>query len=128
MKEILAKMIADNDIHLVVFEDIALKSFGGKTGSNQVDVFKKLAKALGVYEISLVDKQIAFETVPAGVWRKGKGFGRERHEIKANTIKWVNNKFGLELREYNPKSKDNDDDIGDAVGIGFYMVQKFSKK
>jgi len=125
MRNILQEMISQYDIQVVGFEDIIMTSFSGKVGQNQVDVFKKLAKALGVYEVSLIDKQILFETIPAGVWRKGLGFGRKREEIKAATILWVNDKFGLNLREYNPKSKDNDDDIADAIGIGFWLSEKF---
>lgn len=127
MKDILIKMVSEHNIDVVVFEDVALKSFGGKTGNNQVDVFKKLSKALGVYEICLIDRQLAFETAPANIWRKGKGFGRERHEIKRNTILWVNEKFGLDLKEYDPKDKNADDDKADAIGLGYYMAQKFSK-
>lgn len=127
MKDLLITMVIDRHIDLVAFEDVALKSFGGKSGANQVDVFKKLAKALGVYEISLIDRQLCFETVPAGVWRKGKGFGKERHEIKRNTIRWANEKFGLNLKEYDPKDKDADDDKADAIGLGYYLSKKFSK-
>jgi hypothetical protein len=125
MKDILFDMIKEHDIQIVGFEDIVMTSFGGKAASSQVDVFKKLAKALGVYEVSLIKSQMLFDTIPAGVWRTGKGFGKKREEIKANTILWVNKEFGLNLREYIPKSKDNDDDIADAIGIGSYLSKKF---
>jgi Holliday junction resolvasome RuvABC endonuclease subunit len=127
MKDVLFNMIQENDIQVVGFEDIIMTSFGGKSNSNQVDVFKKLAKALGVYEVSLIKSQMLFETIPAGVWRTGKGFGKKRDENKANTIQWANKEFGLNLREYNPKSKDNDDDIADAIGIGSYLSKKFTR-
>lgn len=127
MKDILFDMIKEHDIQVVGFEDIVMTSFGGKSNNNQVAVFKKLAKALGVYEVSLIKSQMLFDTIPAGVWRTGKGFGKKRDEIKANTITWVNKEFGLDLKEYNPKSSLNDDDIADAIGIGSYLSNKFSK-
>ena len=126
MKETLYKMIKEHKIEVVGMEDVALVSFGG-TSTNQVEVFKKLSKALGVYEIALIDKQIAFKTIGAGTWRVGKKFGRKRDEIKANTIEWVNKEFGLELKEYDPKSKENDDDIADAIGIGDYLSKLMLK-
>lgn len=127
MKNILSNMVVSHKIDVVGMEDIALVSFGGKSNNNQVNVFKKLAKALGAYEVSLIDKQIAFDTIGAGTWRLGKKLGRKRDEIKGNTIKYINEKFSLSLREYNPKSKDNDDDIADAIGIGYYLAQKMNK-
>jgi len=125
-KQILLDKIKEWSIQVVGFEDTILTSFGG-VSSNQVDVLKKLTKSLGVAEITLIEKQIAFETIPAGVHRKGKGFGKKREEIKSNAITYVNERYGLSLRNYNPKSKDNDDDIADSITIAEYLSKKFSK-
>lgn len=125
MKEILIEMIQRFNIDVVGFEDTVLTSYG--SSNNQVDVLKKLTKALGVYEVALIEKQLAFKTIPANVWREGLGFGKKREEIKANTIKYINKEFNLELKEYDSKSKDNDDDIADSIGIGKYLVKILSK-
>lgn len=124
MKEILLEMIERFSIDVVGFEDTVLTSYGKNP---QVDVFKKLNKALGVYEIALIEKQLTFETIPANIWREGLKLGTKREEIKTNTIVYVNENFGLALREYNPKSNDNDDDISDAIMIGKYISDKFKK-
>lgn len=126
MREMIPKMVTKFKIDVVGFEDTAMVSFG-QTNNNQVEVFKKLCKALGCYETVLIDKQIVFQTIPAGTWRKGLKFGRKRDEIKANTIKFINKEYGLNLREYNPKSKDNDDDIADAIGIGRHLDSLMNK-
>lgn len=121
LKEIILDMVREKGVDIVGFEDIIMTSFGGKSSSNQVDVFKKLAKALGVLEVGMIENDIYYITTPAGVWRTGLKLGKKREEIKANTIKYVNEKFGLDLKEYNPKSSINDDDVGDAIGIGEYL-------
>lgn len=127
MKEILLDMIVKYNIEVVGMEDIIMTSFGGRSNNNQVDVFKKLAKALGVYECALIERQIAFDTIPAGVWRTGLGLGKKRDEIKANTIEYVNKTFGFNFPEYKPNSKNNFDDTCDAIMIGKYLSNKFSK-
>lgn len=124
MKDILIEMVDRFKIDVVVFEDTILTSYGG---SPQVDVFKKLSKALGVYEVALMERQLLFETIPANVWREGLALGKKREEIKANTIKYVNREFGLSLREYD-NSNDTDDDIADAILIGKYVSDKGIKK
>jgi hypothetical protein len=129
LKEIILAMVKKNKIDIVGFEDIIMTSFGGRANATQVDVFKKLAKALGVLEVGMIDNGIYYITTPAGVWRKGLKLGTKREEIKANTIDYVNEKFKLELRPYQPKKKDNDDDIADAIGLGSYISKldiKFS--
>lgn len=121
LKEIILAKVAEHKVDVVGFEDIILTSFGGKANATQVDVFKKLAKSLGVLEVAMLDEGVYFITTPAGVWRKGLKLGTKRDELKANTILLANEIFGLNLREYNPKSKDNDDDLGDALMLGRYL-------
>lgn len=128
LKETVLKTVEEERIDCVVLEDIVMTSFGGKSTQVQCDTFKKLAKSLGCLEISMIDSGLYFATTPANVWRKGLGLGKKRDEIKANTIKYVNKKFGLELKEYNPKSSLNDDDIADAIGLAHFGSKNIKSK
>jgi hypothetical protein len=82
---------------------------------------------LGVTEVLLIEKDIAFQTLGASEWRSGKGFGAKRDEQKARCIDYVNRKYGLDLQWVSKSSKKNDDDIAEAIGIAEYMDNKMNK-
>lgn len=120
-------LIEEYEICVVGLEDTILKSFGGKASGGNVDVLKKLTKMLGVTEVLLIEKDIAFQTLGASEWRSGKGFGAKRDEQKARCIDYVNRKYGLDLQWVSKSSKKNDDDIAEAIGIAEYMDNKMNK-
>ncbi|MFA6711220.1 MAG: hypothetical protein WCS33_00740 [Candidatus Caldatribacteriota bacterium] len=59
-----------------------------------------LAKVLGAIEYFFDTKDIKYEVIPPGTWRKTCGIkGRKREEQKINAIAKVKEKYGVEAKE-----------------------------
>ena len=83
---------------------------------NNIDVYKKLTYLQGFIVVTLDSFGISYALVTASHWRKKCGIktgtGIKREELKSSDIKFVKNKFGLDVN----------DDIADAIGIGWCGV------
>lgn len=128
LKEELKERIQHHKVYAVILEDTTLSSFGGKSSSNNVDVLKKLTKSLGNIEVMLLEMDIAFQTVLPSEWRAGKIKGSDRIAKKKAAIKYVNDKYGLDLQWKGDSSKYNDDDIAEAIMLAEYGYNKLSKQ
>lgn len=115
LKNRIEKLIQRANIGAVAIEDTTLKD----VQANNVDVFKKLTKNLGCIEIMLLENDIAFQTIKAGEWRKGKELGSRRQDQKKNAVDYVNKYFELDL-------KYADDDIAEAILIALYLDNKIN--
>lgn len=81
-------------------------------------VFKKLAELLGVIKNSFYEQEFCYFVVENSKWRSVCGIkGRKREEQKANTQKFVLNKYNIEVSE----------DTADAICIGYYVIKKILK-
>lgn len=122
-KEMLNKLIDTYDISIVGLEDTFMQKFyNPKTKSTQdnVAVFRTLSKLLGVLECSLFEKQMCYITWKASEWRKACNykFGAKREEQKANAVRFVNEKFNLQI---------TDDNIAEAICIAYATTKKYNK-
>lgn len=104
------KLIEDNDIDEVAFEDIQMQ-----TQVNNVQTFKVLAEIFGVTQEYLAEHQYCYHIVSSNTWKSKLGIkGKRREEQKKNAQAYV-------LEHYNKKvSQDN----ADAICIGASIVNE----
>jgi crossover junction endodeoxyribonuclease RuvC len=108
MKEMNDKIIAliDNVIpDYIVFENVQFQ--------NNYGTFQQLSQLQGVIMAFLFSKDIGFTIIEPTAW---KSFccikGRKREEQKANTQKFVKDKYKIDVSE----------DEADAIGIGYWSI------
>ena len=90
-------------------------SIEGVQFQNNFATYGKLSQVQGIIISILFNINVPFIIVEPSVWKSFCGIkGRKRVEQKANTIVMVKDKFDIEVSE----------DIADAIGIGYYTVNK----
>lgn len=100
----------EHKIDLIVFEDIQYQ--------NNQRTYKILAQLLGVLVDMAYSNDIKYHIVPPVVWKSQCGIkGRARKEQKKNTIAYVKEKTGMDVKE----------DTADAIAINIYANQKFEE-
>jgi len=106
-KEKVRRFIDSTKADYVVIEDVQQQKQNVKT-------YKKLAMLMGVLLCLFQEINKPYLVVPPTRWKSFCGIkGRKRAEQKANTISFVNEKFGLEgITE----------DMADAVALGYFAV------
>lgn len=111
-------IIIEENIDLLVIEDIYM--------AYNVHTYKTLAILYGTLEILSIDNNILFLSQVPYQWKQGVGIaltklqGKNKREVQKQTSKNIANlKFGLNLE---------DDDISDAILIGFHTVSNCIKK
>ena len=108
------KLIEDNDIDEVAFEDIQMQS-----QINNVQTFKVLAEIFGVTQEYLASHKYGYHVVSSNTWKSQLGIkGRTRPEQKKAAQAWV-------LNTYNKKVSQ---DESDAICIGASIVKGKEKK
>lgn len=112
------KIIEKEKIDILAIEDIYM--------AYNVHTFKTLAILYGMLEILAIDNNIMFISQVPYQWKKGVGIaltklkGSDKRNAQKETSKDISNrKFGLNL---------NDDDISDAILIGYHTVTNCIKK
>lgn len=120
LKQWLISMIENNQPDLVIMEDIQLQDLSvGNYNQTGVTTFKVLAKLQGVLENTLIEKEVPCKFVYCATWRKKVGVkGKKRADKKRSAQQIVKNTYGLSVN----------DDEADAICIGQYGVQVFSKQ
>lgn len=112
---------------IVGLEDTTLKTrtyFDPKrkslvTSPLNVDVFKVLTKQLGIIENNLFEKEIEIMIILPSEWRGTcKIKGREREEQKENAIKFIKEKYGLDVTE----------NVAEAICIAWHIHKKVLKR
>lgn len=111
-------IIEKENIDLLAIEDIYM--------AYNVHTFKTLAILFGILEVLAIDNNIMFIPQVAYQWKQGVGIaltklqGKNRRNTQKETSKDIANlKFGLNL---------TDDDISDAILIGYHTVTNCIKK
>lgn len=108
------KLICDNDIDEVAFEDIQMQ-----TQVNNVQTFKVLAEIFGVTQEYLVEQGHSYHIVSSNTWKsKLQIKGRTRPEQKKNAQAYV-------LEHFNKKVSQ---DESDAICIGASIILDNKKK
>ena len=103
------KLIEENDIDEVAFEDIQMQS-----QVNNVQTFKVLAEIFGVTHEYLATHQYCYHVVSSNTWKSKLGIkGKARAEQKKNAQAYVLEHYGLKV------SQDN----ADAICIGASLVK-----
>ena len=111
IREKVKKLIEDNDITEVIFEDIQLQANRG----NNVQTFKVLAEVFGVISELLVEMKIPQTAVLASSWKSTLGIkGKDRTAQKQNAQKWVIDTYSVKPTQ----------DECDAICIGVHKLQK----
>ena len=111
IREKVKKLIEDNDITEVIFEDIQLQANRG----NNVQTFKVLAEVFGVISELLVEMKIPQTAVLASSWKSTLGIkGKDRTAQKQNAQKWVVDTYSVKPTQ----------DECDAICIGVHKLQK----
>lgn len=102
------KLIVENDIDEVAFEDIQMQS-----QVNNVQTFKVLAEIFGVTQEYLAEHQYGYQIVSSNTWKSKLGIkGRTRPEQKKNAQLYV-------LEHFNKKVSQ---DESDAICIGASLI------
>lgn len=114
IKKQIQKLIEDNNIDEVVFEDIQFQN----NVVNNVQTFKILAEVFGVIYEFLSEKNIKNSSVLASSWKSTLGIkGKNRPEQKRNAQDFILNTF---------KIKPTQDEC-DAICIGYHHILNKSK-
>lgn len=119
-------IIYDHDVDAVFFEDTQYQM--------NIDSFKKLCWLQGGLILWLRENDLLYNIIPPSRWQ---GYcnarGRSSSEVKSNaqsaniakkkgkalTIEYVREQYGIET---------NDDNLADAICIGFYVVNNIALK
>lgn len=113
-KKHVEKLICDNDIEEVAFEDIQMQN-----QINNVQTFKVLAEIFGVTQEYLVEQGHSYHVVSSNTWKSQLNIkGKQRAEQKKNAQAYV-------LEHYNKKVSQ---DESDAICIGSCVVLQNKKK
>lgn len=108
MKEMIEKievLLKDVKPDYVAFEQVQYQS--------NLGVFQQLSQLQGVIMSRLFDRDIGFTLIEPTAWKAFCGIrGKKRDEQKLNTIKFVKEKYGINVPE----------DIADAIGIGYWAI------
>ena len=113
-KKHVKKLICDNDIEEVAFEDIQMQN-----QINNVQTFKVLAEIFGVTQEYLVEQGHSYHVVSSNTWKSQLNIkGKQRAEQKKNAQAYV-------LEHYNKKVSQ---DESDAICIGSCVVLQNKKK
>lgn len=114
MKEMNDKIIALIDgvkPDYIVFENVQFQ--------NNYGTFQQLSQLQGVIMAFLFCKNIGFTVIEPSAWKSFCGIkGRKRIEQKANTQKFVKEKYKLDVSE----------DEADAIGIGYWAIHNLKTK
>ncbi len=104
------KLIEENDIDEVAFEDIQMQS-----QVNNVQTFKVLAEIFGVTQEYLAEQGHSYKIVSSNTWKSQLGIkGKQRAEQKKNAQQYV-------LNTYNKKVSQ---DEADAICIGASVLKE----
>lgn len=108
----------------IIAEDVPLKRSGGM----------KILVMLGAIQGALLGicgaYDIEYDLVSVSTWRRKVGLydgtaeGKERSVLKQHSIELANKLFNLSLVYKTPTSKFNDDDISDAILVGYSTFLK----
>ena len=111
IRQTILKLIADNEIDTVAFEDIQLQN----NVVQNVKTFKMLAEVFGVVQETLQEIGIEYYIIPPMVWKSTIGIaGKGREREKPLAQKWV-------MENYNMKCTE---DEADAVCLGAHVIKK----
>ena len=75
--------------------------------------FAQLARLQGLLIDTCIEKQLLYQIVPPSTWRMIGVKGRKRAEQKQSSIQFVKNTFNIDV----------DDDIADAINMGYYATK-----
>ena len=113
-KKHVEKLIYDNDIEEVAFEDIQMQN-----QINNVQTFKVLAEIFGVTQEYLVEQGHSYHVVSSNTWKSQLNIkGKQRAEQKKNAQIYV-------LEHYNKKVSQ---DESDAICIGSCVILQNKNK
>ena len=111
IRQTILKLIADNEIDTVAFEDIQLQN----NVVQNVKTFKMLAEVFGVVQETLQEIGIEYYIIPPMVWKSTIGIaGKGREREKSLAQKWV-------MENYNMKCTE---DEADAACLGAHVIKK----
>ena len=111
IRQTILKLIADNEIDTVAFEDIQLQN----NVVQNVKTFKMLAEVFGVVQETLQEIGIEYYIIPPMVWKSTIGIaGKGREREKPLAQKWV-------MENYNMKCTE---DEADAACLGAHVIKK----
>ena len=120
-KNIIERMKLMNDRIIQLIEDICpdFVCFEDVQYQNNQLTFKQLSQLQGVIMSYLMINDYGFMIVKPSEWKSAcKIKGRKREEQKINTIKFVLDMFKVDVSE----------DIADAIGIGYWCINKVKTK
>ena len=113
-KKHVEKLICDNDIEEIAFEDIQMQN-----QINNVQTFKVLAEIFGVTQEYLVEQGHSYHVVSSNTWKSQLNIkGKQRAEQKKNAQAYV-------LEHYNKKVSQ---DESDAICIGSCVILQNKNK
>lgn len=96
-------------------EAFALEDVQQQVNAN---TFKKLSELLGVLKNNFCENEYLYLIIAPTQWKSHlKIKGRKRQEQKENTVKFIKQKYGIDVSE----------DIADSIGIGLYACKELRK-
>lgn len=128
MTDELDKVVKRLSPNRIIIEDVPLQSANPQT-------MKMLCVLQGVLLGMSIGNKVYIEFIQPTTWRSKIGLfdgtqkGKERNEMKKKSIEFANDKFGLNLIYKSPSSKYNEDDLADAICLGYsYNRVSFGRK
>jgi Holliday junction resolvasome RuvABC endonuclease subunit len=94
---------------------------------NSVTVLQ-LGRINGAILHLLHKKNIRANLISVSTWHSKLGFKGKKPQLKEQSIKWANNKYGLDLKFVSPNSKFNDDNKSDPICFGCVWLGNYKSK
>ena len=111
IRQTILKLIAENDIDTVAFEDIQLQN----NVVQNVKTFKMLAEVFGVIQETLQEIGIDYYIVPPVVWKSTVGIaGKGRDKEKPMAQKYILDTYNMNCTE----------DEADAACLGIHVIKQ----
>ena len=109
----------DNCINEAVIEDVP------PSIQNALTVLQ-LGRINGAILYLLHTKDIDTNLISVSTWHSRIGFKGKKPELKEQSIKWANEKYGLDLKYVAPNSKFNEDNKADPICFGCVYLGNYN--
>ena len=86
-----------------------------------------LSKLNGAVLYLLYKYHIEVELIYPSTWHSKLNIKTSKGDVKKQSIEWVNNKYGLNLKYYSKSSKKNQDNISDPIAMACVVLGNYDR-
>ena len=110
-----------NNIDSAVVEDVP------RQFQKNIETTVILSKLNGAVLYLLHKYDIKTELIYPSTWHSKLNIKTSKGDVKKQSIEWVNNKYGLDLKYYSKSSKKNQDNISDPIAMACVVLGNYDR-